>query len=1649
MIGGHRQGHGMKKSMNAFVLRAALLLFSAMLSGSCAAWPAFTAAAGLAAGTGGGGSLFFMPGGSSESVLSSIEITAPSTTFAKTTTQALRATALFSNGTHSDITADALWSSSDSSIVSVLPDGTATAVNTGSATITITYSGKTGQIVLTVSPAPLTSLNISCVNQASALPVGVTRACTATGNFADGSTQDLTSDPNTVWSTESSHIATISSTGVVTAQNTGTTTIRASHNGIQAAGVSLTVNAAALSSIEISPANASLPLGKKQQYTATGTYSDGSTQTITDQVTWSSADTNVATFSSTSGQEGLLSTHAEGSTTLTATLGAVSASTGLTVTEAVLESISITPASPSAAKGTTLQLTATGLLSDGTSSNITTQVTWSSDNTGIVTVANGAGFEGRATAVATGSTTITAEIGGIDASVTFTVTPAVLSSIQVNIDDSSIAKGTSTTATATGVYTDGSTQDIGDQVSWTSSVPSRVQIGTLTGTTIALISPKTGSTGNATITATLGAVNGTATLTVTAATLVSLQIDPTNPSVALGLTQAFTATGTYTDDTTQDLTTSVTWNSSNTSVATISNAAGQEGVATTLSQGTTQVGAQLGAVNAPTTTLTVGAKALQSITIAPNPTLSIAKGRTQNFTATGNYTDGSTSDLTETVTWVSSDTDSAAISNAAGSRGRLTALDEDTVDITATYNSITSDATQVTITAAVLDSIQVTPDDASLAKGLQQQYTATGVYSDATTLDLTDQVTWSASNARATVSNAGGSQGMVTAATTGSVSISATLGGVTGSTDLTVTAAVLVSIAVSPTEPSIYSGQTQNFTAVGTYSDASTQSITTQVTWTSSATAVATVSNAGGTEGRATGVAAGSTTITATHVGTGISGSTTLTILASDTTAPTVIGAASLSPTTVRITFSESVNETEATTASNYKVSLASAVSGSCSDNGNFATAPTTLSVSSVSGSGAVYTLTLGSSQTSGTSYTVLVDRDGIHDVGAPTPNALGCPNYADFVGQEQLKVSSAICASTTSFIVTFSKPVRTGNNVAGSAECTTATECGYRYLTTGGTSLGNITSAKILDGVVCGGATADASKVCLTHSLNQSGAQFGIVVANAVNGDGFDNAWGSIRDSGNTENVQTSPRDRVSFLGCGNSPMNFADGPISTNPFSDGSSFGYLTDYNGQIYIGPNSLGNAATRFAYNGSSPDPVSFSFTKDTTGGQSGNSASTRDGGIAVPPYVTLGHSGCSTNSGDLSTGCGPDNEDGRGVFATGALGGSPFLFLSGARSLENFDYIYYTSDSDTGLDFRYIDLGTITGTVTAGSQSMVVHNDRLYGGFAKFNSGSNAPDFGYVTFNSADSGTGYCTAGQNCDANDGTNGRRFMINRLPYFGGDTAGEGCVSGTCNWGYYVGVDSLYVFRNYVYAANGGLNKVNRNGSIIRSSVTEPTTKCTGTSDPYCADWTEIGPRSHASWYNSNTWWSLELKAISNLIPADRAFAMFAEYNGNLYVTRTVCQTAQSAATGIPGSFTAIAGCTDGTDTNRRAQLWKCVPETTGGADVCDAGDWSVVGDNGTGITNFGDANNRSITMVIKSGPYLYVAFDNTNGLEVWRTSEANPGSSSAVWTQIGGDGFGDPTNIRQFFSAVSVSVNGVDFLYVSAGRNGVPVRVYRQQN
>src|SRR5208283_1812538 len=73
------------------------------------------------------------------------------------------------------------------------------------------------------------------------------------------------------------------------------------------------------------------------------------------------------------------------------------------------------------------------------------------------------------------------------------------------------------------------------------------------------------------------------------AVLSTITVYPINPTIAQGSTLQFTATGTYSDDSVSDLSTSVTWSSSNTLVSTISNTEGSQGLATAVATGTTNM----------------------------------------------------------------------------------------------------------------------------------------------------------------------------------------------------------------------------------------------------------------------------------------------------------------------------------------------------------------------------------------------------------------------------------------------------------------------------------------------------------------------------------------------------------------------------------------------------------------------------------------------------------------------------------------------------------------------------------------------------------------------------------------------------------------------------------------------------------------------------------------------------------------------------------------------------------------------------------------------------------------------------------------------------------------------------------------------------
>ena len=158
--------------------------------------------------------------------------------------------------------------------------------------------------------------------------------------------------------------------------------------------------------------------------------------------------------------------------------------------------------------------------------------------------------------------------------------------------------------------------------------------------------------------------------------------------------------------------------------------------------------------------------------------------------------------------------------------------------------------------APTLRYMTVSPATTTISVGTNQQYTAAGYYSNG---NVTQgfSVTWaSSSTAVATIDPA---SGIATAVGPGTTSITATALGVTA-TSATLNVNQLLSIAVTPPNPTIMVGGTEQFTATGKFKNpdgtTSTSDVTAQVAWTAAPTTIATI-NTTTTPGLATGVAQG------------------------------------------------------------------------------------------------------------------------------------------------------------------------------------------------------------------------------------------------------------------------------------------------------------------------------------------------------------------------------------------------------------------------------------------------------------------------------------------------------------------------------------------------------------------------------------------------------------------------------------------------------------------------------------------------------------------------------------------------------------------------------------------------------------------------
>src|SRR5271157_555660 len=281
--------------------------------------------------------------------------------------------------------------------------------------------------------------------------------------------------------------------------------------------------------------------------------------------------------------------------------------------------------------------------------------------------------------------------------------------------------------------------------------------------------------------------------------LQKLVVAPGTPAINVGQQQSFKVTGTYSNGSTQDLTSGagVTWASSSMGVATITSG----GVATAVAAGTSNITASLGGITSPPAVLSVSG--IKSIAVTPQfATITLPGTQAYQAMAIIINPDGSLTqpqDITKMATWLSSNKGAATIdSTQDATNGTATAVATGLTQITALDEGVTSNIAYLTVGAPppTVVKLDVTPLTATIAVGQTVAFTAKEGLSDGSTQPLSGPVTWSISCMPANAATIGTTTGIAVAQSSGAgASCTVTAketapNNVTGMAALSITAAV-------------------------------------------------------------------------------------------------------------------------------------------------------------------------------------------------------------------------------------------------------------------------------------------------------------------------------------------------------------------------------------------------------------------------------------------------------------------------------------------------------------------------------------------------------------------------------------------------------------------------------------------------------------------------------------------------------------------------------------------------------------------------------------------------------------------------------------------------------------------------------------------
>jgi parallel beta-helix repeat protein len=654
---------------------------------------------------------------------------------------------------------------------SISPDGTCTgatctATNAGPHTVTGNDSGKTSTASLTVTAGSLDHLALSPAS--ATIAAGDSRTYTTEGRDQyDNPLGDFTATTTFSIAPDGSCTgATCTATTAVAHTVTGTSSGKTGT-------ASLTVGAAALDHLVLSPASATITAGTSQTYTSEGRDQyDNSLGDVTSTTTFS-----ISPDGSCTGATCTAST--AGAHTVTGTKAGKTGTASLQVEEATIDHIVISPATATISAGASQTYTAEAFdASNNSLGDVTPFTTFSIAPDGTCTGAS-------CTATVAGPHTVTGSNAGKTSTASLTVTADGLDHLVLSPASATISAGGSQDYTAEGVDPYGNS--LGDVTA--STTFSIAPDGSCTGATCSA-----SIAGAHTVTGTSAGKTGTASLQVNTTGVDHIVISPASATIGAGGSKTYSAEGfdaanNSLGDVTAETTFSISPDGSCTNATCTATTAGPHTVTGTRGS------------NSDTAALTVTAGALDHLVLSP-ASATISAGGSQSYGADGRDAYGnSLGDVTASTTFSiepnGSCTGAACTASVAGAH-----------TVTGTMTGKTGTAALAVTASSQLDHIVISPAAATITAGGSQTYTAQGFDAANNSLgDVTSSTTFSI------LPNGSCTGNVCTATVAGAHTVTGNNSGKTSTASLTANTGPVDHLALSPASATIASGGSQTYTA--------------------------------------------------------------------------------------------------------------------------------------------------------------------------------------------------------------------------------------------------------------------------------------------------------------------------------------------------------------------------------------------------------------------------------------------------------------------------------------------------------------------------------------------------------------------------------------------------------------------------------------------------------------------------------------------------------------------------------------------------------------------------------------------------------------------------------------------------------------------